>query len=63
MSAQIGALLDAQIQVLRGRMGDTLGQVAATLPARHLRMLHDEYQRWDAAPGWRLINAADPCGT
>jgi hypothetical protein len=63
LSAQIGALLDAQIQLLRARVGDTVGQVAASLPARHLRMLHDEYQRWDAAPGWRLINAADPCGT
>jgi hypothetical protein len=51
LSAQIGALLDAQIQLLRARMGATVGQVAASLPARHLRMLHDEYQRWDAAPG------------
>jgi hypothetical protein len=63
LSAQIGALLDAQIQLLSARMGATVGQVAAALPGRHLRMLHDEYQRWDAAPGWRLINAADPCGT
>jgi radical SAM superfamily enzyme YgiQ (UPF0313 family) len=63
LSARIGATLDAQIQVLRARMADSVQQVAATLPAQHVRMLHTEYQRWEAAPGWRLINAADPCGT
>jgi hypothetical protein len=63
LSACIGALLDAQIQVLRSRMNDTVRQVAAALPVQHARMLHGEYQRWDAVTGWRLINAADPCGT
>lgn len=63
LSARIGAVLDAQFQLLRARMDDTVGQVGAALPARHVRLLHDEYQRWDAATGWRLINAADPCGT
>lgn len=63
LSARIGTLLDAQIQVLRARMNDTVRQVATALPEQHVRMLHKEYQRWDAATGWRLINAADLCGT
>ena len=44
-------------------MDDAVQQVAASLPAEHVRMLHKEYQRWDAATGWRLINVADPGGT
>jgi hypothetical protein len=63
LSARIGAMLDGQIRVLRVRMADILQQVAAALPAEHARMLHHEYRRWEAAPGWQLINIADPCGT
>lgn len=63
LSSRIGALLDAQIQVLRARMDSTMRRVATRLPAEHRRMLHTEYRRWDRAIGWRLINAADPCGT
>src|SRR6266568_1041087 len=62
LSAQIGAMLGAQIQVLRTRMDDTMRQAAASLPAEHVRMLHTEYHRWDSATGWRLINATDSCG-
>jgi radical SAM superfamily enzyme YgiQ (UPF0313 family) len=63
LSAQIGAMLDAQTQVLRARMDNTVQLVATSLPAQQMRMLNTEYQRWDTATGWRLINAADPCGT
>ncbi|HUY47292.1 MAG TPA: radical SAM protein [Streptosporangiaceae bacterium] len=63
LSADIGALLDARVQVLRARMGEALPPATAVLPASHARMLDREYGRWDAATGWRLINAADPCGT
>ena len=63
LSARIGVVLDAQLHLLRARMDDTVSQVAAALPARYVQLLHGEYQRWDAATGWRLINAADPCGT
>ena len=63
LSATIGVMLDAQIQELRARMDPAVRQVAASLPARHVRTLHTQYQRWAQAAGWRLINAADPCGT
>lgn len=63
LPARIGAMMDTQIQALRTRMDDPVRQLAASLPAQHVRMLHTEYQRWDAASGWRLINTADSCGT
>ncbi len=63
LSGRIGALLDAQIEQLRARMAGTVRQVAASLPAGYARTLRREYQRWDTATGWRLINVADPCGT
>ena len=40
LSARIGATLDAQIQVLRASMADSVRQAAATLPAQHVRILH-----------------------
>ena len=43
LPAQIGAMMDTQIQVLRTRMDDTVRQLAARLPAQHVRMLHTEY--------------------
>ncbi|MGI8452068.1 MAG: B12-binding domain-containing radical SAM protein [Streptosporangiaceae bacterium] len=63
LSARIGAMLDTHMEVLRARMDATVRQVAASLPAGHVRMLYQEYQHWDSATGWRLINAADPCAT
>lgn len=63
LSAQIGAMLDAQIQELGARMDPAVRRVAASLPAHHVETLHTQYQRWAQAAGWRLINAADPCGT
>jgi hypothetical protein len=60
---RIRTALEIRVGVLRGRMDDALREVAATLPARHVATLHHEYQRWESADGWRLINAADPCGT
>jgi radical SAM superfamily enzyme YgiQ (UPF0313 family) len=63
LSARMRAVLDGQLQVLRARVDDNVRCVAADLPTEHARMLRHEYQRWDAASGWRLINAADSCGT
>jgi hypothetical protein len=63
LSARIGIMLDAQIQELRARIDGTVQQVVASLPAHHVRTLHTQYQRWVEAAGWRLINAADSCGT
>ena len=44
-------------------MDGTVQEVATNLPSEYVRMLYREYERWKSAAGWRLINAADPCGT
>jgi radical SAM superfamily enzyme YgiQ (UPF0313 family) len=63
LSVRVSAMLDVQIGVLRARMEDTVQEVATSLPSEHVRMLYREYERWKSAPGWRLINTADACGT
>lgn len=63
LSARIGTALEEQIRLLRARIDDTMREVAVCLPDRHVAMLYREYERWQSAQGWRLINAADPCGT
>lgn len=63
LSARIGVLLSTEIDVLRARMESAVQEVAASLPAGHVRMLYREHERWQSATGWQLINAADPCGT
>ncbi|GAA2720274.1 hypothetical protein GCM10010315_40240 [Streptomyces luteosporeus] len=57
------AELDAQHAVLRARMGVVAEQVARCLPVDHAKTLEREYRRWEESREWRLINAADPCGT
>ncbi|GLZ14899.1 hypothetical protein Acsp04_51340 [Actinomadura sp. NBRC 104425] len=63
LSGHIRDLLEKGIDLLRGRMDETVAQVAGALEAAHSRLLRREYDCWEAATGWRLINAADPCGT
>ena len=52
-----------QIDLLRTQMEPAVREAATNLPAEHVGMLYREYERWQSAAGWRLINAADPCGT
>jgi hypothetical protein len=52
-----------QIDLLHARMESAVQEAAASLPAEHVRMLYREYERWQSAAGWQMINAADPCGT
>jgi hypothetical protein len=63
LSTQIKATLEMQIATLRAQMYDTLREVIITLSAGHVATLYREYRRWQSVDGWRLINAADPCGT
>lgn len=59
----LGRLLDGEIQALRERMAATVAEVVEVLPERHAQTLLREHGRWTDAGKWRLINAADPCGT
>lgn len=55
--------MDAEIKRLRTRLDRALPELARALPSKHADLLHREYRRWTATREWRLINAADPCGT
>lgn len=57
------AVMDREIDHLRDRMAQTVRDTAPRLPADARQLLTAEYRRWATASGWRLINAADPCGT
>jgi hypothetical protein len=57
------AVMDVEIRRLQDRMASTVQEVAPGLPADAAWLLVAEHRRWESATGWRLINAADPCGT
>jgi hypothetical protein len=63
LEQRIRSLLDEEIGVLRERIARAVADVAGVLPARHAQTLRHEHGRWAGAEEWRLINAADPCGT
>lgn len=63
LEQRIRALLDGEIEGLRERMEWTVADVTRGLPSKHADTLRREHGRWAANDAWRLINAADPCGT
>jgi hypothetical protein len=63
LETNCAALADALIGELRRQMVPALGVMEANMPAQHRDVIRAEYDRWAATDGWRLINAADPCGT
>lgn len=63
LSERLRAVLEVQIDAVRGRMASAVEEVGAHLRGEHAAMLFREHGRWESAAGWQLINAADPCGT
>ncbi|GAA3087479.1 B12-binding domain-containing radical SAM protein [Streptosporangium carneum] len=63
MGTRLHQVLDTEIRALRERMGLVVEQVISALPPENARVLEQEHTRWADTTGWRLINAADPCGT
>ncbi|MER6176351.1 hypothetical protein [Streptosporangium sp. NPDC001681] len=63
LTNRLDAMLEEQFEVLRGRMDATVPRAVAALPPPAADRLRYEHTRWAAATGWKLINAADPCGT
>jgi len=57
------ALAEALIEELQAELAPAIAGVQDSLPADHRRLLRREYDRWAGITAWRLINAADPCGT
>ncbi|MFI0420284.1 hypothetical protein [Spongiactinospora sp. 9N601] len=63
LTTRLHRALDAEIGALSACMGPVVEQVSRALPLESARLLEQEHRRWADTTGWRLINAADPCGT
>jgi hypothetical protein len=63
MSERLRKALDGEIAALRERVAPEMRALASVLPPRRAEILREQHERWAAEEGWRLINAADPCGT
>jgi len=57
------ALAERLFVDLRTALGAAVATVSDTLPGQHRDLLRREHTRWANSTTWRLINAADPCGT
>jgi hypothetical protein len=56
-------LAEACIQRLHAEVGKVIDDVRDALPREYRDRLHHQHRQWASAGTWRLINAADPCGT
>jgi hypothetical protein len=63
LDTRCAAIADAMIRELRDELAPAVAAVEADLSPEHRDLLLSQYAKWDAAAGWQLINAADPCGT
>ncbi len=63
LEADCAALADVLIDELRAELTPALVAMETNLAPEHRDVVRREYARWAATDTWRLINAADPCGT
>jgi hypothetical protein len=56
-------MADTEFVRLQNRMAPVVTKVYRALPREPAGLLRQELRQWSASDGWRLINAADPCGT
>jgi len=56
-------LSDTLIARLRAPVDEAVTDLARDLPSTEAGVLLAEHSRWGSTGTWRLINAADPCGT
>jgi hypothetical protein len=56
-------IMDEELFRLVQPVSNALAAVLPELPSEIALLLTQEHQRWERAVGWKLINAADPCGT
>lgn len=57
------AAMTAHMSQLRAEVATALDGLALVLHGSDAMLLFGEYERWATSDAWRLINAADPCGT
>jgi hypothetical protein len=55
--------MDAQVTALDSRLASTVAALLPHLPVDSAAVLQHELHRWQHTEGWRLINAAEACGT
>ena len=60
---QLRAVMDAQVTALDSRMAGTVEALLPHLTSDSAAVLRHELHRWQHTEGWRLINAAEACGT
>lgn len=63
LDAELRRLAEYRLTALRADLDADLAATGEALRGRHRSLLHNEHDRWAATTSWRLINAADPCGT
>jgi hypothetical protein len=63
LDAECTGLADALLESVRGELGAAIPAVEPCLAHDHRDLVRHEHNRWAAIDTWRLINAADPCGT
>src|SRR5262249_24549125 len=57
------AAMERELDYLRDRIEDVIQLTILRLPSPARDLLIREWSRWSEITDWRLINAADPCGT
>lgn len=63
LDAELRRLAEHQLTALRADLDASLTATGQALTGRYRALLRREHNRWTATTSWRLINAADPCGT
>jgi hypothetical protein len=56
-------LAETRIRQLHADIERAITDVWTVLPSEHRERLDAQHQQWATTGAWRLINAADPCGT
>lgn len=56
-------LAHSLITEVKAQLEPAVAALQRTMPAGHRATVRREYMRWTKLSAWRLINAADPCGT
>lgn len=63
LERDLQAMLDDELAELTARMAAVVSGVLPALPRDAHALLKAEYERWRQPQPWRLINAAEACGT
>lgn len=63
LHARCGELAETLLRELRVEFDTTAAAVEQALSSGNRELLRREHHRWATSTTWKLINAADPCGT